>query len=109
VLIIVTRLKTYEEDYVKTSAKLDQVPDFISIDGAEGGTGATYQELSDAGGLPLFTALPLLDELLKRHGIRDRVKIIAAGKLVTPDAMAYALCLGADLLNTARGMMISVG
>ncbi len=106
---IVAGSKSEVEDFVKTMVELDQVPDFIAIDGAEGGTGATYQELSDAVGLPLFTALPLLDELLKQHGIRDRVKIIAAGKLVTPDAMGYALCLGADLLNTARGMMISVG
>lgn len=106
---IVAGSKSEVSDFVRIMAERDQVPDFIAIDGAEGGTGATFQELSDAVGLPLYTALPLLDELLKRHGIRDRVKIIAAGKLVTPDAMAYALCLGADLLNTARGMMISVG
>src|SRR5699024_8118194 len=68
-----------------------------------------YQELSDAAGLPLYTAWPMLDELLRQYEIRDQLKIIASGKLVAPDMIAYARCLGADLINTARGMMISVG
>lgn len=106
---VVAGSKEEVEDFVRVMAETNKVPDFISIDGAEGGTGATYQELSDAVGLPLFSALPLLDELLQKYEIRDRTKIIAAGKLVTPDKIAYALCLGADLINTARGMMISVG
>lgn len=106
---IVAGSKSEIEYFVRTMAEVNKVPDFISIDGAEGGTGATYQELSDAVGLPLFAALPLLDELLKKYGIRNRTKIIASGKLITPDKIAYALCLGADLVNTARGMMISVG
>lgn len=106
---IVAGSKQEVENFVKTMVEIDKVPDFISIDGAEGGTGATFQELSDAVGLPLFAALPLLDQLLTEYGIRNRTKIIASGKLVTPDMIAYALALGADLVNTARGMMISVG
>ena len=106
---IVAGSKAEVENLVRDMAELDLTPDFITVDGGEGGTGATYQELSDAAGLPLFSALPLLDEMLKKYGIRDRLKIIASGKLVTPDMVAYALCLGADLVNTARGMMISVG
>lgn len=84
-------------------------PDFITIDGGEGGTGATYQELADSVGLPIMTALPIVDELLRQFGVRDRVKLIASGKLVTPDKIAMALALGADLVNIARGFMISVG
>ncbi len=106
---IVIGSKSEAEKLVKEIAEVGIVPDFITIDGSEGGTGATYQELSDATGLPLFAALPILDELLKKYGIRDQVKIIASGKLVTPDVAGFALCLGADLINTARGMMISVG
>lgn len=106
---IVIGSKEEAEEFVREMAKLRTFPDFITIDGAEGGTGATFQELSDAAGLPLFSALPLLDSMLKKYGVRDRLKIIASGKLVTPDMIAYALCLGADLVNTARGMMISVG
>jgi glutamate synthase domain-containing protein 2 len=84
-------------------------PDFITIDGGEGGTGATYQELADSVGLPIMTALPIVDELLRAYGIRDRVKLIASGKLITPDKAAIALAMGADLIHIARGFMISVG
>lgn len=97
------------EKFVREMAESGKIPDFITVDGGEGGTGATFQELSDAAGLPLFVALSLLDEMLKKYKLRDKLKIIASGKLVTPDKIAYALCLGADLVNTARGMMISVG
>ncbi|MCP6565025.1 glutamate synthase-related protein, partial [Klebsiella pneumoniae] len=86
-----------------------QFPSFITIDGGEGGTGATYQELQDGVGLPLFTALPIVTGMLEKYGIRDKMKIFASGKLVTPDKIAIALGLGADLVNVARGMMISVG
>lgn len=106
---IVVGSKAELEKFVREMAECGKVPDFITVDGGEGGTGATYQELSDAAGQPLFTALPLLDEMLKKYEIRDKLRIIASGKLVTPDKVAYALCLGADLVNTARGMMISVG
>src|SRR5690625_4484512 len=56
-------------------------PDFITLDGGEGGTGASYQELADAVGLPIKSALPLLDFALRKNGVRDDVKIIASGKL----------------------------
>ncbi|CAM3885574.1 FMN-binding glutamate synthase family protein [Mesobacillus thioparans] len=92
--------------YMKESGK---GPDFITVDGGEGGTGATYQELADSVGLPIHSALPVLDEMLRQYGIRDRVKLIASGKLITPDKVAIALAMGADLVNIARGMMISVG
>lgn len=84
-------------------------PDFITIDGGEGGTGATFQELADSVGLPISSALPVVDEMLKKHNVRDRVKLIASGKLITPDKIAIALAMGADLVNIARGFMISVG
>jgi glutamate synthase domain-containing protein 2 len=97
------------EAMVKVMAEEGKFPDFITVDGGEGGTGATYQELADGPGLPLYTALPIVHEMLKKYQIRDRVKLIASGKLITPDKMVYALCLGADLINTARAFMISVG
>ncbi|QOV10491.1 FMN-binding glutamate synthase family protein [Viridibacillus arvi] len=92
--------------YMKESGK---GPDFISIDGAEGGTGATFQDLADGVGLPIHSGLVLLQDALVRHGVRDRVKIIASGKIITPDRAAVMLALGADLINIARGFMISVG
>ncbi|WP_099159780.1 FMN-binding glutamate synthase family protein [Virgibacillus ndiopensis] len=84
-------------------------PDFITIDGGEGGTGASYQELADSVGLPIKSALPLVDNALKKYGVRDTVKIIASGKLFSPDRVAIALAMGADLVNIARGFMITVG
>ncbi|MGV2622921.1 UNVERIFIED_CONTAM: FMN-binding glutamate synthase family protein [Halobacillus marinus] len=85
------------------------VPDFITVDGSEGGTGASYYALANSVGLPAFSAVPMVDDALKRHGLRERTKIIASGKLLTPDKIAMALALGADLINIARGFMISVG
>ncbi|WP_391202609.1 FMN-binding glutamate synthase family protein [Psychrobacillus sp. L4] len=84
-------------------------PDHISLDGGEGGSGATYQDLADSVGLPLRSSLILLDDALKKYGVRDRVKIIASGKITTPDRAAIALAMGADLVQIARGFMISVG
>lgn len=97
------------EELIKEMKETGKGPDFISIDGGEGGTGATYQELADSIGLPIMSALPVVDELLREYGIRNRVKLIASGKLVTPDKIAIALAMGADLVNIARGFMISVG
>ncbi|MDW3934616.1 FMN-binding glutamate synthase family protein [Staphylococcus saprophyticus] len=97
------------ENLVRTMVENQQYPNFITIDGGEGGTGATFQELEDGVGLPLFTALPILTALLEKYGIRDQIKVFASGKLITPDKIAIALGLGADLVNIARGMMISVG
>lgn len=84
-------------------------PDFISVDGAEGGSGATYQDLADSVGLPIRSALVLLDNALRQFEVRQDVKIIASGKITTPDRAAVALALGADLVQIARGFMISVG
>ncbi|WP_257348612.1 FMN-binding glutamate synthase family protein [Pseudalkalibacillus decolorationis] len=92
--------------YMKESGK---GPDFITVDGGEGGTGASYQELADSVGLPIKAALPLVDSALRRYGVRERVKLIASGKLFSPDRVAIALAMGADLVNIARAFMITVG
>ncbi|MCU6600132.1 FMN-binding glutamate synthase family protein [Peribacillus frigoritolerans] len=97
------------DEMTKTMRDTGKGPDFITVDGGEGGTGATYQELADAVGLPIMSALPLVDEMLKKYGVRNRVKLIASGKLTSPDKVAVALAMGADLVNIARGFMISVG
>jgi len=84
-------------------------PDFITVDGGEGGSGATYQELADSVGLPLKPALLIADDTLRRRGVRDRVKVFASGKLFSADRVAIALAMGADMVNIARAFMISVG
>lgn len=92
--------------YMKESGK---GPDFITVDGSEGGSGATFQDLADSIGLPIKSAIMITDDTLRKYGVRDRVKIIASGKLFTPDRVAVLLGMGADLVNIARGFMISVG
>lgn len=106
--IVVSKVEEIEA-LVQSMIDMNIYPDFITIDGGEGGTGATFQELQDGVGLPLFTALPIVTGMLEQHQIRDKMKIFASGKLITPDKVAIALGLGADLVNIARGMMISVG
>ncbi|MEK4030580.1 MULTISPECIES: FMN-binding glutamate synthase family protein [Bacillaceae] len=97
------------EELAKYMKETGKGPDFITVDGGEGGTGASYQELIDSVGLPIKSALPILVATLQKYGVRDRVKIIASGKLFTPDRIAIALAMGADLVNIARGFMITVG
>ena len=88
---------------------LDSAPDFITVDGAEGGTGAAPQPLIDNMGLPLCESLPLLLDTLNKFDLRERIKVIASGKLVTPQDVAWAYCMGADFVNSARGFMFSLG
>jgi len=97
------------EELARCIKKIGISPDFITLDGGEGGTGASYQELAEAVGLPIKSALPLLDAALKKYKVRDRVKIIASAGLFSPDRVAIALAMGADLINIARGFMITIG
>ncbi len=87
----------------------DCAPDFITIDGGEGGTGAAPMSLIDSMGLPVREALPRVLDKLCEHGLRDRVKVITSGKLITPTDVAWALCAGADFVVSARGFMFSLG
>ncbi len=88
---------------------IESAPDFITLDGGDGGTGAAPMSLMDNVGLPLKQSLPMLTDILERRGLRDRIKVIASGKLVTPAEVAWAYCAGADVVNTARGFMFSIG
>ncbi len=88
---------------------IESAPDFITLDGGDGGTGAAPMSLMDNVGLPLKQSLPMLTDILERRGLRERIKVIAAGKLVTPAEVAWAYCAGADVVNTARGFMFSIG
>jgi len=87
----------------------DFAPDFITVDGGEGGTGAAPQVLADHVALPIGEALPLLVDLLMEYGLKDRVRVIASGKLVDSGRVAWALCAGADFVVSARGFMFALG
>ena len=84
-------------------------PDFITIDGGEGGTGAAPMPLIDLVGMPLREALLRIVDMRDRYGLHDRIRIIAAGKLVNPSDVGWALCAGADFVTSARGFMFSLG
>ncbi len=95
-------------DLIKTRGP-DSAPDFITVDGGEGGTGAAPMPLMDLVGLPLREALVRMVDLRDRYGLHDRIRIIASGKLVNPGDVAWALCAGADFITSARGFMFSLG
>ncbi|MES9813004.1 MAG: FMN-binding glutamate synthase family protein [Candidatus Thiodiazotropha sp.] len=84
-------------------------PDFITLDGSDGGTGAAPMPLIDAVGLSLRESLYILVDKLNAHGLRKRIKVIASGKLITPADIAWALCVGADFVTSARGFMFALG
>ncbi|NOY66006.1 MAG: FMN-binding glutamate synthase family protein [Gammaproteobacteria bacterium] len=88
---------------------IESAPDFITVDSADGGTGAAPMSLMDDVGLPLRESLPMLVDKVTEYGLRERIKIIASGKLITPTRVAAALCMGADFIVTARGFMFSLG
>ncbi len=84
-------------------------PDFISVDGGEGGTGAAPVEFSNSMGMPLRDGLVLVHDTLLKMGLRKHIKIIASGKIFTGFHLARALAIGADLVGSARGMMLALG
>jgi glutamate synthase domain-containing protein 2 len=90
-------------------AGIHSAPDFITLDSADGGTGAAPQTLMDFVGLPLNRSLPILVDKLTEYGLRPRIKIICSGKMITPSSVAWALCMGADFVTSARGFMFSIG
>ena len=87
----------------------EAAPDFITLDGGEGGTGASPMPLMDLVGVSIREALPLLADLRNAAGLRDRVRIVASGKLVNPGDVAWALAAGADFVVSARGFMFALG
>ena len=94
---------------VKAMLETGIVPDFIVVDGKEGGTGAAPLEFANHLGLPLVEGLTFVHNTLRGAGLRDQVKIGAAGKLVTAFDIAKVLSLGADWANSARGFMFALG
>jgi glutamate synthase domain-containing protein 2 len=88
---------------------IESAPDFITIDGAEGGSGAAPKPLLDFMGLPISESLPEVVDVLRGYGLRDRIKVIASGKMIVPSSVAWALCVGADFVVSARGFMFSLG
>ena len=87
----------------------ESLPDFITVDGGDGGSGAAPLEMMSRTALPIHQALPVAGTLLREHGLRDAVKVIASEKVLTPDDAVVLFAMGADFVNIARGFMISAG
>lgn len=87
----------------------ESAPDFITLDGGEGGTGAAPMPLMDLVGMSIREALPILADARAKAGLKERIRIVASGKLVNPGDVAWALAAGADFVTSARGFMFALG
>lgn len=106
--------KSEIENLFLTMSRLNITPDFITIDGAEGGTGAAPMEFTNYVGTPLLDGLEFISNLSKTYGYRDnklnpRISIIVSGGILTGFDIFKFKCLGADICNSARGFMLSLG
>lgn len=88
---------------------IDSAPDFITVDSGDGGTGAAPMSLMDNVGLPIRESLPLVVDALNEHGLRERIRVVASGKMITPAEAAWAFCSGTDFVVSARGFMFALG
>lgn len=87
----------------------DYAPDFITVDSGDGGTGAAPMSLMDDVGLPLSEALPVTVDKLTEYDLRKRIRVIASGKRINPVDVAWAFCVGADIVVSGRGFMFALG
>lgn len=85
------------------------IPDFITVDSGGGGSATAPLELMESVGLSTYNALYVIDSALRKHGLRDDIKVIASGKILTPDDVIITMSLGADAIGIARGFMMSGG
>lgn len=96
-------------DILEAMSNTGIIPDFITVDGAEGGTGAAPLEFIDNFGMSLSDALAFVSFELLKHDLKDKIVIIASGKIITAFDIARSIALGANACYSARGMMFSLG
>ncbi|GGD43351.1 hypothetical protein GCM10012288_17050 [Malaciobacter pacificus] len=87
----------------------DSYPDFISIDAGSGGSATAPIEMMERVGLNIRDSIYLVDKILTQYGVRDKIKLVASGKILTPDDIIIIMSLGADFIQIARGFMMSAG
>ncbi len=93
----------------RIDAGIDAYPDYITLDAGSGGSATAPLEMMERVGLDVRDSVYLVDKILKEYGIRDKVRIVASGKILTPDDIIIIMSLGADFLQIARGFMMSAG
>lgn len=104
-----TNIRTLAQSMSQRKREGKSNPDFITVDSGDGGSATAPLELMSAVGLVTLNALYLLDTIMKDYGLRDDIKIIASGKILTPDDVVVTLAMGADAVGIARGFMMSSG
>ena len=97
------------EEMFKAFAAANEYPDFISVDGGEGGTGAAPMEFTNYIGTPLIEGLVFVNKLLVKYKLKHQIKIIASGKVIDAFDIVKVLALGADAVGMARSFMLSLG
>ncbi len=110
--IVISNKHDFEEIAKELKRRVDQkknIPDFITIDGGEGGSATAPLELMERVGYGIKDALFIADDLLTKYNIRNKIKLIASGKVLTPDHVVILLALGADMISIGRGFMMSAG
>ncbi len=95
--------------FCKAMVQTGEHPDFITVDGAEGGTGAAPLEFANSVGMPLEEGLAFVVDTLRGFNLREKVVVISSGKVLTSFHLLTKLALGADIVNSARGMMLALG
>lgn len=110
-IVISTRedFELYAKALKKRVDQGENIIDFITIDGGDGGSATAPLEMMSKIGLPIRESLVIVNDVLNEYGLRENLKIIAAEKVLTPDDVIELLCYGADFINIARGFMISAG
>jgi glutamate synthase domain-containing protein 2 len=93
----------------RIDASIDAYPDYITLDAGSGGSATAPLEMMERVGLNVRDSVYLVDKVLRDYGIRDKVRIVASGKILTPDDIIIVMSLGADFLQIARGFMMSAG
>lgn len=88
---------------------LAEAPDFITVDSSDGGTGAAPMTFIDDVGMRINESLPIVVNKLISYGLRERIRVIASGKMINPSEVAAGLCMGADFIVSARGFMFAIG
>lgn len=96
-------------EMIEAFATANNYPDFIAVDGGEGGTGSAPLEFTNFIGTPLIEGLIFINNLLKKHNLKQQIKIIASGKAIDAFDIVKYLALGADAIGMARSFMLSLG
>ncbi len=107
--IVAGHIEEIENIAAAIASEPERGPDFISVDGGEGGTGAAPLVLASHAGVPMKQGIAMVDWALREHGVRDKIHLLSSGQIATPIDVAVAMALGADGVNIARGFMLALG